>query len=127
VPRKVCICGRPALPGKSRCELHPRIPTSNQQRPYRGSAAYKRLRPIVLERDGYRCHLCGRSDPPADEIDHVVPYSKMIPEHRDELRADDFAASHRSCNRRRGAKPLTPPPDPQPRRRRLTDPKVPRR
>lgn len=112
MPRRSCtVCGAAALPGVARCHRHTRAPTANQARKYRGSTAYQETRALVLRRDGYRCHLCGRSDPPADQIDHIVPYSQADPETRDIMRAEDFRAAHGSCNRRRGARALTPPPE----------------
>lgn len=105
-PRAACaICGAPSLPGKSRCGLHPRAATPAQKRAYRGTAAYRRVRRDVIARDAGICHLCG--GPGADEIDHIVPYADQDPRTRDDLDASQFLAAHRSCNARRGRRPLT--------------------
>lgn len=36
-------------------------------------ADYRRLRPLVLDRDGFTCRYCGG---PATTVDHVIPRSK---------------------------------------------------
>ncbi|MEL6366005.1 MAG: HNH endonuclease signature motif containing protein, partial [Pseudomonadota bacterium] len=36
-----------------------------------GTQRWKRLRKIVLERDGYRCAVCGCGEPL--EVDHIKP------------------------------------------------------
>ena len=41
----------------------------------RSLAKWKRVRRLVLERDGYRCRKCGRASG-RFEIDHRVPISK---------------------------------------------------
>lgn len=63
----------------------------------------------VAERDGWKCHLCGRQvnpkltdpDPRSATIDHLVPVSAGG---LDEL--PNVALAHRSCNCARGAKGL---------------------
>lgn len=66
------------------------------------------LKTKVFERDGYRCHLCGKLAPKkyrggthdlAPEADHIISYS-------DGGRAilENLACSHRKCNRRKGRK-----------------------
>jgi 5-methylcytosine-specific restriction endonuclease McrA len=69
------------------------------------------IRPIVrfriLERDGWRCYLCGTlipkasrwPDPFAGTADHVVPRSKGGPDLDANLRA-----AHWQCNRKKGTK-----------------------
>jgi 5-methylcytosine-specific restriction endonuclease McrA len=49
----------------------------------------------ILERDAYRCHLCGRGG--ADSIDHLIPRYRGGGHHDANL-----AACHMTCNSRKG-------------------------
>jgi 5-methylcytosine-specific restriction endonuclease McrA len=72
-------------------------------RRYRGSTrAYRKARAAVLAYATH-CHLCGKTARPWDPfvVDHVVPRALGGPDIISNLRA-----AHRSCNARRGAKPL---------------------
>ena len=40
-------------------------------RKYRLPKDWHKIRLVILERDGHRCHVCGRAG--ADAVDHVVP------------------------------------------------------
>jgi 5-methylcytosine-specific restriction endonuclease McrA len=62
------------------------------------SAAWKRVRLVVLHRDGYRCHWCGRE---ANEADHLIPFDER-PDLALEL--TNLVAACRSCNGSRGAR-----------------------
>ena len=108
MPRKACgVCGGPALPGKTRCGLHPRAATANQKRGYRGLAAYRRFKARIIDRDCGLCGVCGK--PGADELGHRVAYSRLDPMTRDDpttWRDDDFVAVHADCNKRQGTAPL---------------------
>ena len=59
------------------------------------------LRSYIMERDGWRCHLCGERISPRHEyphprygsLDHLVPFSKGGPYRRENIRA-----AHLKCN-----------------------------
>jgi 5-methylcytosine-specific restriction endonuclease McrA len=63
------------------------------------------VRRAVLERDGWRCHLCGkairarvfRNRPGDPTVDHLVPYSETGDDDPTNL-----AAAHHGCNTARG-------------------------
>jgi hypothetical protein len=57
---------------------------------------WQRTRPLVLERDGYRCHWCGQR---ANTVDHVKPLAHGGAAFNP---ANLVACCHR-CNSRRGA------------------------
>lgn len=90
----------------SRCARHARTSSRNHRgvsRQARGlGAEHDRLRPLVLERDGYRCRLrlpgCTLT---ATTADHVVPRSAGGATTMVNLRA---ACGH--CNAAKGARPL---------------------
>ena len=72
--------------------------------------AWKNLRHQILERDNYRCHLCGGNidpnprnynEPNAGVADHKTPVSRGGPNELWNLRA-----VHVRCNQKRGDKPL---------------------
>lgn len=71
------------------------------QRPLR-----KHHRQKILNRDGWRCYLCGKDidrtraypHPLSGTVDHVLPVSAKGSDHPDNLRA-----AHWRCNRRKGA------------------------
>ena len=76
------------------------------------TSKWQRIRRIAWDRDRHNrapCHICGgridysipaSSAPLAWEPDHVIPYAKA-PEL--ELDLNNIRASHRECNRKRGA------------------------
>ena len=81
--------------------------TSKSQRAI-GTQEWKKLRLIVLARDGYVCYVCGNGD--ANQVDHIYPRSKGGSAF-DPL---NCAAICRPCNMRKGdkvflAKEATPP------------------
>ena len=81
--------------------------TSKSQRAI-GTQEWKKLRLIVLARDGYVCYVCGSGD--ANQVDHIYPRSKGGAAF-DPL---NCAAICRPCNMRKGdkvflAKEATPP------------------
>jgi 5-methylcytosine-specific restriction endonuclease McrA len=61
-----------------------------------GTQAWKRVRFIVLQRDGYACHYCGKK---ASAVDHVVPVSHG----GDPLDPANLRASCTYCNSSKGA------------------------
>lgn len=63
----------------------------------RGSR-WRRVRAMVLERDGYVCWLCGL--PGANSVDHVLPVSKGGATHD----PANLRSAHFSCNSKRGNK-----------------------
>jgi 5-methylcytosine-specific restriction endonuclease McrA len=94
---RACLtCGRPFTPAnrrQRRCLVHQ--PTTRTGA-WRGStSAWRRVRLLVLERDGYRCRWCGGL---ADQADHLLPRSRGGSDDPANLVA---ACGH--CNRRRGA------------------------
>ena len=81
--------------------------TSKSQRAI-GTQEWKKLRLVVLARDGYVCYVCGGGD--ANQVDHIYPRSKGGAAF-DPL---NCAAICRPCNMRKGdkvflAKEATPP------------------
>jgi 5-methylcytosine-specific restriction endonuclease McrA len=75
------------------------------------AADAERFDPIeILRRDGWRCHICGRSTPerlrgtfddPAPELDHIIPLAAGGNHTR-----INTACACRKCNRQKGARPL---------------------
>ncbi len=61
----------------------------------RGSR-WRKVRALVLERDGYVCWLCGL--PGANSADHVLPVSRGGATHD----PANLRAAHYSCNSKRG-------------------------
>lgn len=56
-----------------------RVPATISPAPpkYRRKGIGKRLRYLILERDGFRCKLCGKSSQDAKlEVDHIIPVAK---------------------------------------------------
>lgn len=51
--------------------------------PRASTAEWKRTRLQVLERDGYRCRICGA---PANEVDHITEWSDGGTDHPSNLR-----------------------------------------
>ena len=72
-------------------------------REYQQGPLYRtNLRAAVLQRDGRKCVHCGKSGKRFPlELDHVVPRSQAGPD-----RYDNFVASCRQCNRRKGNQSL---------------------
>jgi 5-methylcytosine-specific restriction endonuclease McrA len=60
------------------------------------NAEWGRVRRVILERDGHRCHWCGKH---ADTVDHVRPLTIG----GERLDPTNLVAACRSCNSRRGA------------------------
>lgn len=52
-----------------------------------------------MERDGYMCRLCGKSFPPADSVDHIIPRSRGGSHN-----VSNLQAAHMSCNLKKRAK-----------------------
>jgi 5-methylcytosine-specific restriction endonuclease McrA len=91
---KACsICGRIALPGRNRCQLH------YIDRPRR-SGTYTRDAKRIVD-NAVTCHLCGQGPRPGDPFvaDHVLPRVLGGPD-----TPDNLAPAHRSCNGRKSAK-----------------------
>jgi len=78
-------------------------PAEHHRRLYRGKV--RALRASIIERDGWRCYLCGRPipedvpvlDPDALTLDHVKPWSQGGSDEASNLRP-----AHRECNREKG-------------------------
>lgn len=78
----------------------------------KNTSKWERIRKLAWDRDRHNnavCHICGEridyslrpsSAPLAWEPDHIVPYAKN-PDL--ELDLNNVAASHKRCNRQRGA------------------------
>jgi len=78
----------------------------------KNTSKWERIRKLAWDRDRHNkavCHICGEridyslkpsSCPLAWEPDHIVPYAKN-PDL--ELDLNNVAASHKRCNRQRGA------------------------
>jgi 5-methylcytosine-specific restriction endonuclease McrA len=70
------------------------------------TTAWQHIRPLVLERDGYRCHWCGRY---ANQVDHVKPLAHG----GSAFNPANLVAACQPCNATRGAQTrrlLTPAP-----------------
>lgn len=101
--RPCLTCG--VLTKQSYCEAHRRktqpskSPKRAQKKQFLYGGNYKQKAKIVKATPGV-CHLCGDGDRVGDpwEADHVFPQLG----HESPL-----AKAHRSCNRKRGNKPLT--------------------
>jgi 5-methylcytosine-specific restriction endonuclease McrA len=104
------VCGVPGCPELTESGRCPRHPPDQASRNHHGvprqarglGADFDALKPLVLERDGYRCQLslpgCTRV---ATTADHIVPRSWGGLTVLANLRA---ACGH--CNNARGARPL---------------------
>jgi 5-methylcytosine-specific restriction endonuclease McrA len=61
------------------------------------SGKWKKIRIIVLDRDGWQCAVCGR---PADTVDHIYPRVKG----GDMWALDNLQSLCKSCNSRKGGR-----------------------
>jgi len=78
------VCGRPTR--GSRCPAHTLRNGSTR--------SWRRLRAIVLARDGHRCRVCGQ---PAAEVDHIIRVIDGGTDHPSNLRSlcrEHHAARH---------------------------------
>lgn len=73
---------------------------ANRRRAHMNSAPSSPYsRTAIFERDGWRCHICGRKVSVKDaSIDHLVPISRGGSD-----TADNVSLAHVNCNKRRGA------------------------
>jgi DNA-directed RNA polymerase subunit RPC12/RpoP len=55
-------CPEYAIPGKSRCEQHQREAMVKRDLSPGTTPAWRKARNLALERTGYRCERCGRTD-----------------------------------------------------------------
>ena len=104
-PKPCLVCGV-LTKGLSRCEVHQaewqtvenlRLKEMKARRPNLYDANYRRKAKVVRESAIY-CHLCGEPGRMNDPFtaDHIIAGDKESP----------LAPAHRSCNSRRGSKPL---------------------
>lgn len=63
------------------------------------TSAWRKVRTFVLKRDRQVCQLCGLDIPPADTVDHKIPWSLGGTDHPDNLQA----AHDRPCHRAKTA------------------------
>lgn len=78
-----------------------------RQRVQRTARERDALVELLRRRDGDDCQLCGgpldfhvpQSDPYAEEVDHVVPFSRGGDDH-----VTNYALAHRFCNQSKGAR-----------------------
>jgi 5-methylcytosine-specific restriction endonuclease McrA len=78
-----------------------------RQRVQRTARERDALVELLRRRDGDDCQLCGgpldfyvpQSDPYAEEVDHVVPFSRGGDDH-----VTNYALAHRVCNQSKGAR-----------------------
>lgn len=95
----MAVCAEDGCPEQVKggyCAEHRRERRSPSSR-VTGTAAWKRVRRLVLERDGWTCRYCGR---PAQTVDHVEPVSRG----GDPLDPENCVAACGSCNYSKGAK-----------------------
>ena len=104
-PKPCLVCGV-LTKGLSRCEQHQaewqtienlRLQAMKDRRPTLYDSRYRKRAKLVRDTALY-CHLCNESARPNDPFtaDHLIPGDPDSP----------LAAAHRSCNSRRGNKPL---------------------
>jgi 5-methylcytosine-specific restriction endonuclease McrA len=86
---------------------------SNAKGHGRTGRPWRRIRAEVLAASDV-CWLCGKADPPADTVDHILPISKY-PELAHDMA--NLRPAHRSCNSRKGAGGVTPHVRPMPKSR----------
>lgn len=103
-PRPCITCGVLTI-GESYCADHKPVRTRpdtgrrREKKKFLYGKHYKRIAKAVRE-GGSVCHLCGQGPREGDpfEADHVNPELGFMSE---------LKAAHRSCNRKRGNKPLS--------------------
>jgi len=81
-----------------------------------GTRAWRKVRAYVLDRDGWRCRLCGL--PISRAIKYPHPKSASVHHTRGKRNGDDpkdLVATHLDCNQNAGT--ITATPDPEPRSR----------
>jgi 5-methylcytosine-specific restriction endonuclease McrA len=84
--RACSICGAPTIGRRCRAHLEQRRGSTRQ---------WRKLRALVLARDGYICHWCTG---PATHVDHLTPVARGGTDHPSNL-----VAACADCNLRRGA------------------------
>ena len=74
------------------------------------TSQWRRLRVMVLKRDGYSCQICGME---ATHVDHIIPRRLMAGEAVDSM--DNLQSLCRNCNLKKGGSflesdrtPMTP-------------------
>jgi hypothetical protein len=107
LPEPCLTCGRLSTNG-SRCPEHAykveaeRNARRDRRKSETGqySGAYSRLAKIIRQ-TAIACHLCGKPFEPGDQIeaDHLQPGTPVTA-------LDQLAPAHRTCNAKRGSKPL---------------------
>lgn len=76
--------------------------SENDKRRIRAQEAIRKMRPLVIARDGLTCGICGQAVEENDiSIDHIIPVSLG----GDDV-LDNLQVAHRSCNSRKGARLL---------------------
>jgi 5-methylcytosine-specific restriction protein A len=104
-PKPCLVCGK-LTQGLSRCEVHQsewqavenlRLKEMKAKRPNLYDNNYRRRARVVREEAIY-CHICGEPGRPNDPFtaDHLIAGDKE----------SELAPAHRSCNSRRGNRPL---------------------
>lgn len=97
----------PDFPRLFRIRPGPPATYRGRQRVQRTARERAALVELLRRRDGDDCQLCGgpldfyvpQSDPYAEEVDHVVPFSKGGDDH-----VSNYALAHRVCNQSKGAR-----------------------
>lgn len=90
LPKPCLVCG--TISTGTRCPSCARTHLRGYDR------AWRRVRLLVLQRDGWCCHWCGRA---ADTADHLVPLAAG----GDRLDPANLVAACRSCNSARSNNP----------------------
>lgn len=93
------------LPGRRRQPQRPVVVTMERQRVQRTAREREALVLLLRRRDGDCCQLCGgvldfaapQSDPLAEEVDHVIPFSLG-----GDCDVSNLTLAHRACNQRKG-------------------------
>lgn len=83
---------------RGRCAAHPAPRKRSPSSSVTGTRRWRKVKALVLERDGYVCAYCGG---PATTVDHVKPVARGGAEYD----PANLVAACESCNLAKGARP----------------------
>lgn len=105
MPKMPCLVCKKLTNGTSRCETHQKMwdeqAEAKRQARKQSTGQYSgdyRIRAKIIRQNAYICHICKEGPKLNDpwQADHLIPGDPNSP----------LAPAHRSCNARRGNKPL---------------------